>query len=521
MARPTVRILNRYLLRQHVAPLAFALAALTFFLLIQQVAKQLGNLVGKGLPWGVIIQVFALSIPFIVATTLPMAVLVAVLYAFTRLATDNEITAMKAGGVSIWQLLHPVLSGALAVALVAFVWNDQVLPRSNHELRMLLMDIQRKKPSFSLKEQVINEVVAGQFFLRAARIDPASNKLKDVTIYDLGDAERRRFISADSGQMAYTPGGQDLYLTLRDGDIREVKRSDPSQFNRTFFQTNRIRVAGVGNTLERTENDSYRSDREMGSCEMLGIVRDTRRDVADAMQEGRRAVQSDLRHLAGLGALPVPPTVKAPADSTPVGVYCRVLAWVAGWLKPATAAAQTPGRRAARPAHPARPPLPPPPARVPLVQNPVPGQRPPAVLSPVLSDAAVSAARVRTDIALDREARLTVEIHKKFALAAACVVFALLGVPVAIHFPRGGIGLVIGVSLVVFTIYYIGLIGGEELGDHRVVSPVLAMWAANGLFTLLALIGFVLARRPAHSISGANWADIGSVLLGPLARRRR
>ena len=131
MARPIVRILSRYLLRQHVPPLVFALAALTCFLLIQQIAKQLGNLVGKGLPAGVIVQVFALSIPFIVATTLPMAVLVAVLYAFTHLAADNEITAMKAGGVSVGRLLAPVLGGATFVAVLAFVWNDQVLPRSN------------------------------------------------------------------------------------------------------------------------------------------------------------------------------------------------------------------------------------------------------------------------------------------------------------------------------------------------------------------------------------------------------
>ncbi len=277
MARPTVRILSRYLLRQHIPPLVFALAALTSFLLIQQIAKQLGNLVGKGLPPGIIIQVFALSIPFIVATTLPMAVLVAVLYAFTNLAAGNEITAMKAGGVSVGKLLAPVLGGATFVACIAFVWNDQVLPRSNHSLRVLLMDIQRKKPSFTLREQIINEVVGGQFFLRAARIDPATDKLKDVTIYDLEDAERRRIISADSGQIAYTPGGKDLYLTLRDGDIRQVDRTDPTHFNRTFYRANRIRVAGIGNTLERTERDTYRSDREMSVCEMQTVVRETSR----------------------------------------------------------------------------------------------------------------------------------------------------------------------------------------------------------------------------------------------------
>src|SRR3989441_799429 len=257
MARPTVRILSRYLLRQHVAPFGFALAAITAFLLLQQVAKQFGNLVGKGLPWHVIAEVFALSIPFIIAMTLPMAVLVAVLYPFSRLAADNEITAMQASGISLARLVTPVLGGAATVALCALLWNDQLLPRANHRLRTLLVDIQRKKPSFSLKEQVINEVIQGQFFLRAGRIDPATNRLKDVTIYDLEDAERRRIISADSGRMAYTPGGRDLYLTLLDGDTRQVNRTEPAQFNRTFYRLNRIRVAGVGNTLERTETDTY------------------------------------------------------------------------------------------------------------------------------------------------------------------------------------------------------------------------------------------------------------------------
>src|SRR5713101_4141218 len=256
MAPQIVRTISRYLLRQHVAPLGFALAALTSLMLIQQVAKQLSGLLGKGLPTGVIIEVFVLSLPFIVAVTLPMAVLVAVLQVFTRLAGDNEITALQAGGVSVMRLAAPVLAGATGIALLSFLWNDQLLPRTNHELRTLQVDITRKKPSFTLKEQVINEVVPQQFFLRAARIDGNANKLKDVTIYDLGDAERRRIISADSGTMAYTPGGRDLYLTLQDGDIQEVNRADPTQFNRTFFGTNRMRVVGIGNTLEFTRNDT-------------------------------------------------------------------------------------------------------------------------------------------------------------------------------------------------------------------------------------------------------------------------
>src|SRR2546421_923048 len=128
MAPPIVRTISRYLLRQHVAPLAFALAALTSLMLIQQVAKQLSGLLGKGLPAGVIAEVFLLSLPFIVAVTLPMAVLVAVLHVFTRLAGDNEITALPARGVSGSRLVAPGPAGATRGAPPSVFWDDQLLP---------------------------------------------------------------------------------------------------------------------------------------------------------------------------------------------------------------------------------------------------------------------------------------------------------------------------------------------------------------------------------------------------------
>src|SRR5204862_7647865 len=105
MAPPIVRTISRYLLRQHIAPLGFALAALTSLMLIQQIAKQLSSLLGKGLPTSVIIEVFLLSVPFIAGVSLPMAVLVAVLHAFTRLAAANEMSALQAGGVTVGGVL--------------------------------------------------------------------------------------------------------------------------------------------------------------------------------------------------------------------------------------------------------------------------------------------------------------------------------------------------------------------------------------------------------------------------------
>ena len=115
-----MRLISRYLLRQLAAPFLFALTALTSLMLLSQIAKKFGSLVGKGLPWTVIAEVFALSIPFIVAMTLPMAVLLAVLYAFSHLAADNEITAMRASGISVYQVLLPVLAWGVFMSAFNF-----------------------------------------------------------------------------------------------------------------------------------------------------------------------------------------------------------------------------------------------------------------------------------------------------------------------------------------------------------------------------------------------------------------
>src|SRR6266513_1088803 len=96
-----VKILHKYVLKEHVGPLVFAMTALTSLLLLQYIAKRFGDLVGKGLPWSIIAEFLGLSIPLTVALSMPMAVLVATLYAFSRLAAENEITAMKAGGISM------------------------------------------------------------------------------------------------------------------------------------------------------------------------------------------------------------------------------------------------------------------------------------------------------------------------------------------------------------------------------------------------------------------------------------
>ena len=476
-----MRLLNRYLLRQLAAPFIFALTALTSLMLLSQIAKKFGALVGKGLPWNVIGEVFALSLPFIVAMTLPMAVLLAVLYTFSHLAADNEITAMRASGISGYQILKPVLVWGVCMAAFNFAFVDQVLPRSNARLRALLIDIGRKKPTFELREQVINEVPPSQYFLRASRIDPATGKLRGVTIYDVGGEASRRIIYADSGAMAYAEGQTDLSLRLYDGSIHQYRPSEPTRFQLTYFSVNDIRVKNVYDQLQRNTSESIRGDREMSTCEMLEVIRDARDQQELAREERAELVENDLRTLLALPpALPAPP----PASTRNRG-YCGWFETIRTLVLPKTVEAQASAQ--GRPS----PRLQAPRARVRLSS---------------WSEVATAADRVRE--ADRRAARYAVEVHKKWAISMACVSFVIIGIVMALRFPRAGIGLVIGGGLAVFSIHYVGLTAGESLADRGHLSPWIAMWAPNIALTLLGVFGLVRVSRESGSTRGGDFQEI-------------
>jgi lipopolysaccharide export system permease protein len=115
--------------------------------------------------------------------------------------------------------------------------------------------------------------------------------------------------------------------------------------------------------------------------------------------------------------------------------------------------------------------------------------------------------KLQLDLATKTRNRFEIEINKKFSLAAACLIFVVLGAPIALRFPRGGVGLVIGVSLVVFALYYVGLIGGEALANKALIPPFWAMWGTN---VILTIVGIVLLFRMGHeenSGRGGDWGD--------------
>ncbi len=466
-------VLTRYLIRVHMGPFLFALSGITAIIFLNSLSQRVGDLVGKGLPWTVIVEFLVLSLPHVIALALPMAVLVAVLYAFNDLAASNEITAFAAGGIRPRQMMAPVVGMGVVAATVMFYFNDKVLPESNHALKNLILDISRKSPTLELREQVVNELRPGGgsdlYFLTADRIDHESATLGNVAIFDANDPLRHRTTYAARGEMAFNAARTDLYLTLYDGVVHEAQADREGGFQRLFFEQQVIPLRGVGNELERRLGGSDRSDREM-SIALLSENAHQRQAELDSVRTENR---TDAMR-AVLVALDQP----SGTDST--GAFTE--ADIGGWRVRSTSS----GSRDA------------------MVQE-------------VAAEARSRAARAG---ALEQTVnRFNVEIHKKLAIAFACIVFTLIGPPLALRFPRGGVGLVIAASTVIFSVYWVGLIAGESLADRRVADPAVTMWVSNVVFLVAGIVLAARMGRASVNTRGSGFDEMWQSLRARLGRK--
>jgi lipopolysaccharide export system permease protein len=419
-----MKVLTRYLLRAHIGPFLFAFVALTGVILINTLAKSMAELAGKGLPLGVVLEFFVLSLPANIALTLPMSMLVAVLYTFSTLAAENEITALKASGIDLKRMVLPLLAAAAMIAGGMIWFNDRVLPEANYRWRMLMVDVAQTSPLLALQEQVINPIQTSdglsRYYLQAGEIEAATGRMFDVSIYAVSAQHMSRTIYAD------------------DGHMREADFSDPLAFQQVAFERQVMRMKGVSQRLERSTESSYRTDRDMNVAMMQARI------------DTLRAELVTLRESAGRE---LPPSAGEPTTIV--------------------------GGEVVRGAD----------------------------------------ARIR---GLEYQIReYQVEIQKKFSIAVATLVFVVIGVPLALRFPRGGVGMVIAASLGIFGIYYVGLIGGETLGDEGIVPPAVAMWLTNLLFALLGVWGLSRLGREFGSTRGSGWGDRPRWLRLPALTRAR
>lgn len=279
--------LSLYILRQHILPFIYGLALVIFLFVLNLLFQMLGKVAGKGIPISIMVEYFGLSMGWILVLAIPMAVLIATLSTYGRLAGDGEVTALRALGVSPSQMIAPVVMTSLVVAFFVAWFGNEVLPDMNHRLKLLMVDISRKRPTLTLEPGIYNFTLP-QYVLQVKKVEAEGGHLEEITIYDerLGP-DKRSVISARWGRISFAPESEQVIMQLYQGEIHRHSPREPGGYEQTSFDSAVFRVPAPDMMLRR-EDSGYRSDRELSVAQLRERIRDLRSQSPGGIPDKRR-----------------------------------------------------------------------------------------------------------------------------------------------------------------------------------------------------------------------------------------
>ena len=440
-------ILSRHILQRHLVPFLFSVLVLVFIFLLQFIMQKMDQLAGKGLSAGVIAELIVMNLAWMLVLAVPMAVLVATLMAFGNLSSGNEITAMRASGVSLYKMVAPVLVLSGIVCYLLILFNNHVLPDANHRAKMLLTDIYRKKPTFSLVPGLFSDPREIQgYSILVRKTFEHTNDLEGVTIFDYTNSAVTTTVTAERGTVSFSPDYQKLIMDLSDGEIHELSTTDFSRYRKIRFEKHRIAMNAEGFDFQRSQESAFsRGDRELSAQAMNAIV--------DSL---RQLLDTSRAHIAGFMKKELT-TVFSPVKLSPLLPQSAI--------QPKIAAQN----------------------RLVMLTTSLEGEQ---------SRATYYARRIH---------EYSVEIYKKYSIPFACIVFILIGAPLGIMARRGTFGVAASLSLGFFLLYWACLIGGEKLADRGFIHPWFGMWSAN---IIIGLMGLYLTFRTARESLTINWSSM-------------
>ncbi|HEX2959299.1 MAG TPA: LptF/LptG family permease [Chitinispirillaceae bacterium] len=444
-------ILYRYIIREMIFPFLVSLCIIVFLFIMQQMVLLLEKIFSKGLDPAIVAEIFIIQLGWIIALAIPMAILIATLWTFGRMSGDNEITSIKASGQSLFPIMVPVFVAALILAVLLIFFNDQILPDANHRTANLFSDISRKRPAAFIEPGVLIKDFSG-YTLHTREVDPRTGLLKEVRIFTNDPMQDPSITTADSGKIRMTPDEQYLELTLFNGETHSTSRKNPTEYFVGKFEQQLICIKNVNSQMERT-NSSYRGDREKSSSMMLSDVEELKKSNEQILLEFNAVIDTarkfvkrlDSLKTAGLDSID---TVKI-ADTT------RFSSWIS------------------------------------LLKN-----------NNAISTRETKEQGEYVERLLRRKrsndlqiSQYMVEVHKKYAIPVACLVFVLIGAPLGIMARRGGLTIGASYSLLFFIINWVCLIGGETLADKLIIPPAIAMWSGNVIVGVFGMILMILMLR--------------------------
>jgi lipopolysaccharide export system permease protein len=438
-------ILWRHILRTHVAPFFFSVVVLVFIFLLQALIKFLDQLAGKGLSVFVIAEWFVLSLSYIIVLAVPMGILVATLMAFGNLAANNEITAIRATGASLYYMMVPPFLASIVLCLFLIQFNNEVLPDSNHKLKVLTQDIYRKKPTLTIVPGLFSQDIPGYSILVRKTFEH-SNDLEGITIFDNTQNTVNTTITAERGTISFSSDYRKLIMDLSDGEINEVNAVDFKEYRRIRFVKHRIAMDAQGYEFQRSQESSVgRSDREMSAADMRAVVDSLSREQSKSKARITQVIQQDVSSIFSDSHRPPQPYQTTPDPITTAGFR----------------------------------------------------------LSSMRTTVSIEQARLEMFETQKRE--YEVEIYKKYSIPVACIVFVFVGAPLGIIARKGSFGVSASVSLGFFLFYWACLLQGEQLANRGFLAPWFGMWVAN---IVIGIVGLYLTYRIARENLVFDWTAL-------------
>ena len=413
-----MKILERYILRENFKPFIASLAVVTFVMILDRLLDLLNVIIEKQLNVFTVVQIFGLSLPFMLALTIPMAVLLATIMSFGRLSTDNELVAFKSCGINVFTLMKPTVIAAILLSVFMLYFNDHILPNSNHLLKNKMIQVNYRRPATAIKSGVFNEAKDVTIYVRE-RID---DELYGILIYNREASNFPATINAAHGTIELFDGGNGMKATLYNGQMQERDDKNKDIFNIRTFKKLVMNMPDLGYRMKNVESD-YRGDRELN---------------VEAMEEIIAGHKGKIQK------------VNTQIDS---------ISTVISELENQETLNEKENQQLNR------------------LQN---------------------SRRIKNEKMGNYEKKIRiyeVEIHKKYALSFACLIFVLIGAPVGMMTKSNGVGMAFTVSSFVFMIYYGALTGGEELADKGLVAPWLSMWISNIILGLIGIYLIVISVR--------------------------
>ena len=218
------KIIDRYILKEIAYPFFLILFVLTFVLLMGKIIQLMDLMVNKGVSFIDISKLFLLLTPSFLILTIPISLLISILIGLGRLSGDNELTILKASGMSLYKLLGPVAIASLIAFIITAVTSLFLVPHSKYATKNLLFNVAKKKASVGIKEKVFNDDFKG-ILLYAESIPVHGDYMKGVIISDTRISKEPSTIIAEKAFLVSDPSLMTVTLRLENGSTHTVDKT--------------------------------------------------------------------------------------------------------------------------------------------------------------------------------------------------------------------------------------------------------------------------------------------------------